>query len=186
MVAWVKHVKPLMLVDSIAGMSAIGMIGAVASIASGKHIVEADNIEDPSHDLAKTLAASWAAAHGGQVADAPILTDKEMLRASPETLSKNAAGARYVVDVDPPGMTIIYFSFDWIHYDVMYLDYARVIDTQSNKVVATARCFIRTEKQGAPTHEALLDNEGALLKQVIARKADTCLVKLKEGLKLPA
>jgi hypothetical protein len=184
-VAWVKHVKPPQLMDDIAGLSAIGMIGAVAEISSGKHIVEADNIEDPSRELAETLAASWAAAHGGQVADAPILTDKEMLRASAETLAKNAAGARYVVDVDPPGMTLIYFSFDWTHYDLMYLDFVRVIDVPSNKVVATGRCFIKTEKQGAATHDALIADDGALLKQVIARKADACLIKLKEDLKLP-
>jgi hypothetical protein len=185
-VAWVKHVKPPTLVDTTAASAGFAMIGALAAISAGQAIVEKDNIEDPSHELAKAIATAYAASHGGVVADAPILSDKEMLRASPEALSKAATGARYVIDVDPPAMNIIYFSFDWIHYDMLYGDVVRVIDTSNGKIIAHANCFIRSEKKpGLPTHGELLANEGALLKALIARKADACLVKLKQNLKLP-
>lgn len=184
-IAFVKHTQPPTLVDMTPGSAAFGMVGAFASIAAGHDLVVKDGIEDPSGDMAHELATAYAAAHGGHVADAPILNDEKMTRASPAKLTALANGASYIVDVDPPGMNIIYFSFDWTHFDLLYLSQVRVIDVSNNKVVAQARCFLKTVKApDLPTHDQLVADKGAMLKQVIARKSGMCLDKLKSDLKL--
>jgi hypothetical protein len=184
-IVYVKHTQPPTLVDMTPGSAAFGMVGALASIAAGHDLVVKDGIEDPSGDMARALATAYVAAHGGHVADAPILNDEKLSRASPAKLSALANGASYIVDVDPPGMNIIYFSFDWTHFDLLYLSQARIIDASNNKVVAQARCFLKTVKApDLPTHAQLVADNGAVLKQVIARKTEMCLTKLKTDLKL--
>ena len=87
--------------------------------------------------------------------------------------------------VDSPGMNLIYFPVDWAHFDLLFMDRVRVIDTASQKVVAQSKCFIKTHKRpGLLTHDELLADNAAALKQLIKDKAAECTAKMKADLKL--
>jgi hypothetical protein len=134
--------------------------------------------------MAHDIAAAYAATQGGRVADAPLLDDHKWTRAKPGSLASEAGGANYVVDVDPPGMNLIYFSFDWTHFDLLFMSDTRIIDTGSGEIVAHSRCFLRTDKAGAQTHDALLADHAAALKALIVAKSQACVAKMKADLKL--
>jgi len=184
LVAYVKHTKPPVLIDTTPGKAAFAMVGAFAAISAGGAIVTDNAIPDPSGDMAHDIATAYAAAHGGRVADAPILDDHQMTRPKGEDLAKESNGANFVIDVDPPGMNLIYFGFDWTHFDMLFLSVARVIDTSNGKVVAHGHCFLRTDKTGAQTHDALLADHAAALKALIVTKSQACVVQMKAELKL--
>lgn len=183
-IGFVKHTKPPALIDSTPGKAAFGMIGAAASISAGNDIVGMNDIQDPSGDMTHELAVAYAAAHGGRVADAPLLDAHKWTRVKGTDVAAEAAGARYVIDVDSPGMTLIYFSFDWTHFDLMFMATARVIDTSDGAVISKAHCFIKTDKSQAQTHADLLADHAAKLKALIVSKSEACTAVLKTGLKL--
>ena len=183
-IGFVKHTKPPALIDSTPGTAAFGMIGAVASISAGNDIVGMNDIQDPSGDMAHDLAVAYAAAHGGKVAEAPLLDAHKWTRAKGSDLAAESAGARYVIDVDSPGMTLIYFSFDWTHFDLSFMGTARVIDTSTGAVISRSHCFIKTNKAQALPHSELLANHAAKLKALIVAKSEACTAVLKAGLKL--
>jgi hypothetical protein len=181
----VKHSKPPVLVDSTPGTAAFAVIGAFAAISAGHDIVVNNAIQDPSGDMAHEIATAYAAAKGGHVADAPLLDDHLWTRAKSDVLTDQANGANYVVDVEPPGLTLIYFSFDWAHFDLMYASRVRIIDAADGKVVAQARCFLKSQKTPSVlTHSELLADSAAALKQLIVSKSDACVALMKTGLTL--
>lgn len=184
-VAFVAHTKAPVLIDTTPGKAAFAVVGAVAMIAQGHQIVVDNDIKDPSGDMAREIATAYAQAHDGRVADAPILDEHQLVRAKAEKLAEGADGARYIVDVDSPGMNLSYFPFDWIHFDMMFSSRVRIIDTSTGNVVDKARCFIKAEKTpDSMTHGQLLADKAANLKKLIANKSEACVVKLKAELKL--
>lgn len=185
LVAYVAHTKAPVLIDTTPAKAAFALVGAAAAIAQGHQIVVDNDIKDPSGDMAREIAATYAQAHGGRVAEAPILDEHQLVRAKGEKLAEDANGARYIVDVDSPGMNLIYFPTDWTHFDVMFSGHVRIIDASTGQVVDKARCFIRAEKTpDAMTHSQLLADKAANLKKVIASKSEACVAKLKTELKL--
>lgn len=184
-VAYVKHTKPPVLIDTTPAKASFALIGAAAMMAAGHDIVVKNDIQDPSGDMARDIATAYAAAHAGRVAETPISDDHVWTRPKSGKLVEQAGDARYVVDVDPPGLNLIYFSFDWTHFDLMFSSSVRVIDTSNSQIVAKAGCFINTKKSpGLLGHSELLADNAAALKQLIVRKSQACLVALKTGLKL--
>ena len=173
------------IIDTTPAKASFALVGAFAAIAAGNTIVAENHIEDPNGDMAREIAIAYAAAHGARVADAPEADDHKWTQAKADKLSAGAAGARYVVDVEQPGMNLLYFPFDWTHFDLMFGARVRIIDTSNNQVVGQARCFMKTEK--SPTlkgHEELLVNGAAELKLLIVRKSEACVAKMKTDLKL--
>ena len=183
LIGYVKHTKPPTLEDRTPGTFVGGVVGAVAANPTGRDIVVNNAIQDPSGDMAHEIATAYATKRGGHVADAPLLDDHS--RTQSDLLASQAGGARYIVDVEPPWMTLVYFSFDWAHFDLMYVSRVRVIETADGKVVAQAGCFLRSEKTpGALTGDELLANSAAALKQLIVRKSEACVALMKTGLAL--
>ena len=184
-IAYVKHTKPPLLVDSTPATAGFAMVGALAAIAAGHSIVVDNEIQDPSGDMAREIASAYAAAHGARVADGPVLDGHLWAAAKAESLAEKSTDARYVVDVEPPGMTLIYFTFDWTHFDLIFGTRARIIDTSNNRVISQARCFMRTEKSpDLLGHQQLLADRAAALKLLIIRKSEACVAKMKADLKL--
>jgi hypothetical protein len=173
------------MTDMTVASAEFGMIGAIAAISSGQEIIDKNQIQDPTNDMAHEIAAAFAAAHGARVADTPIPDDPSLFRTSAKKLTEQANGARYVVDIDAPAMELLYFPFDWNHRDLMFFTVVKIVDTSTNKVVANARCLVKTKN--APdlmSHDQLLADGAAGLKQLIARKSATCLAELRSRLKL--
>ncbi len=185
LIAYLKHTKAPVLIDSTPGTAAFAMIGAFAAISAGKSIVADNAIQDPSGDMAHELATAYAASRSGRVAETPLSDDHLLTLAKSESLADQANGAGYVVDVEPPGMNLLYFSLDWSHFDLLFLSRVRIIDTSNGQVIARARCFLKSQKTpGAMTHAELLADGAAALKQLIASKSQACVVKMKADLKL--
>ena len=185
LIAYVKHTKAPVLIDSTPGKAAFALIGTVAMISAGHDIVVADDIQDPSGDMAHEIAAAYAAVHGGRVADAPLLDDHLLTRAKTSSLAEESNGARYVVDADPPGLNLIYFPLDWAHFDLMFSGAVRIIDTSNDKIVLRANCFMKPHNSPeAMGHGELLADHGAALKLLIAKKSQACIDKMKADLKL--
>jgi hypothetical protein len=190
LVAYTGHFSPPQLTDMTPGSAmltaAFGVAGAIAEMGTGREIVMGYHIADPSGDMAREIATAYGAAHGAEVADDPVAEGGEgLLRTKPETLAKLAGGAQYIVEVESPGMTLMYFSFDWKHRDLMFLSTVRIIDVPTAKVIAHARCFLRAQQSpDLLTHDQLLEDNAAALKRLIVSKSEACVAKMKSDLKL--
>ena len=184
-IAYVKHTKPVQLIDTTPGRAAFALVGAAASIAAGAELVEKHGIEDPSGDMAVKIATAYAASKGGSLAEAPVFDDHKWTRGKASELAARANGASYIVDVEMPGMTLIYFSFDWTHFDLMFGSRVRIVDAKDGSVVGEARCFLKSEKSpGSLTHSELLADNAAALKLLIAAKSEACVAEMNTNLKL--
>ena len=185
LVTYVKRTKPPFLVDQTIAAAELGMIGAIAAISSGHEIVTKNNILDPSTDVAHQIAVAYAALQNGQVAEAPISDDQLSPKAKPDEIGQHAGGARYVVDVAPVNMEIIYFLTDPLRRDLMMSSTSAILDTSTGKVVAKARCFIKSEKVGQRfTHDELLADQAAALKSLILQKGQECAEKMEVQMKI--
>jgi hypothetical protein len=182
----VRPIKP-QLIDTTPGRASFALVGAFASMAAGTQVVADNDIQNPGNDVAIDLARAYATAHGYRLTDTPVVIadPHQMLQTKAGTLSIKAEGAHYVVDVDSPGMNLIYFSLDWGHFDLMYIQNARVVDTTDNRVVANAKCFLKPKKTPeARTHGELMADHAAGLKLLIKAKAQQCAAIMKTQLKL--
>ena len=185
LVTYVKHTKPPFMADTTIAAAELGMVGAIVSISSGHEIVTANGIEDPATEIAHSVALAYAAAQGGHVADAPLADDQMPANTKPDAIGRYAGGARYVVNVSPVDLRIIYFVTDPLRRDVTLMTVAAIIDASTGKVVARAHCFITQSKQCERfTHDQLLADQAAALKAVIVRKGQACVDKLETGLKI--
>jgi hypothetical protein len=69
-----------------------------------------------------------------------------------------------------------YFPINWDHYRVIYTTKLRLIDTKRSVLLAEGFCKnIPGYSPGAPTHEQLLGDGAALLKQSLAADGDKCI-----------
>jgi hypothetical protein len=185
LVTYVKHTKPPFMIDTTIAANELGMIGALASIAAGHDIVTKNDIQDPSSDIARGVALAYAASQGGHVADAPISDDQMPANTKPDALGRYAGGARYVVDVAPASLDIIYFVTDPLRRDLTLRSSAAIVDASTGKTVARAHCFIKQSKDGERfNHDTLLADQAAALKAILARKSQACVDELEAGLKI--
>lgn len=186
MVTYVVRRTPPQLVDLTPGRGAFAMIGAFAAISAGAKVVSENGIENPANDVAREVAIAYAAAHGYRVADTPLVIDDGNLEQAKKTaLGSLAPGAHYVVDSDVASMNLTYFSGDWAHYRLLYSGRLRIIQTAGNRVVSEGRCSLKPKKTpDAPSHDALLENQAAMLKQLIRSSADQCGAEMKAALKM--
>lgn len=185
LVGYMKHTKPPFMIDTTIAAAELGMIGAMAAMSSGHEIVTKNDIPDPSTEIARMIAVDYAAQQGGHVAAAPISDDQVPAKTRLEGIGPFAAGARYVVNVGPASLDIIYFVTDPLRRDVTLMSNAAIVDTSTGKVIAKGRCFIKQSRDGERyTHEQLLADQASALKSVIARKSQQCVGKLEAAMKI--
>lgn len=184
LVAYVKHTKPPVLFDTSAASPVFGVGGGIASYSMGKDIVHDNDVQDPSGDIALAIATAFAASKGGRMADQPLPDDHPWTGVKTDDLMKQAGGARYVIDIDPVSMNVIYFQFDWTHYDLLFGTRVRIIDTMDGKVLAKGKCSFKMDKAAAKTHAELIDNGAAGLKKRIAERSQACVALMKVDLRL--
>lgn len=171
-------------VMSTAASASFAMIGAFAMIAEGKRIAAMLQLEEPANVVGAEIAAAYAVSKGGQVTTDPIAVTapKQDLLASNAGKDTRAA---YIVDVAPVGLNAIYFSFDWTHYGLIYSSNLRVLNGADGKQIAKAKCFIGPKKTpDSPTYDQLLENNGQVLKKMIAAGNAECVEQMKKGLGL--
>jgi hypothetical protein len=156
--------------DAMAG--ALSFAGAALAInmemQAGDKLVSANAIEDPAVDIARLVAADYAAARGGAVAD------------TPSDWGAAGAGARYFVKVSTSGWGFTYYPLDWNHYHLTYDAKLEVVDVAAGRVVAKASCSHKADPAAERfTYDAMTGNGGELLKTQLKAIADECAAQFR-------
>jgi hypothetical protein len=178
LIAYVTHAKPPQLLDPTSAQSILfGPIATIADAAAG-HEVAKDSLQEPANDIARELAAIYAAAKGGRVLDKPLVD----YRPGAPPNSDDAKGANAIVDVEPADLALKHPPFDLSHTDLYFRATVHILDA-SGKTIASDRCVVFAGKT-SNTRDALLADNGALLRQVVAAKAEACVAQMKSALNL--
>ncbi len=158
------------------GNAVFGLIGGLAAVSNGNSIVAKNNVADPAPAIAAGLMAVLTNSHGTRVVTPAVAVSGD----DPSQVANAARGAaRFVLDVQTTGWTMLYFSSNWTHYHLMYSAKARLIDTETKNVVAEGVCKHFPESDvGAPTYDEFVDNQAAGLKKELALAADNCVQTL--------
>lgn len=160
-----------------AGKAMFAVLGAVAMISAGNDIVQKNNVSDPANTIAMELAKALEETQGSQLVLPPVMVRKDDID---HVASAIQDAARYVLDVQTTGWGFGYFPTDWNHYRVIYTAKARLIDSETKKVVAEGFCKrIPDTNTNAPTYDELLANDALLLKKELSIAADECVKSLK-------
>lgn len=160
-----------------AGKATFGLIGGVAMIAAGNRIVRDNEVEDPavyiSAELSRKLAEKLALESHAAAGKTAHSDDVGALAAL------YANDADLLLDVRTINWSFVYFPTDWNSYRVIYSAKLRLIDTHSKKVVAEGFCARVPEKSAdAPSHDQLLADRAARLKQELRIAADECIAHM--------
>lgn len=156
-----------------AGKASFGLLGAAAMISAGNEIVKKNAVEDPAVAIATELASGFASANAMTVVPTEGVLAKST---NPAELARQYSKADLVLDVQTVNWGFAYFPTDWNNYRVIYSAKARLIDTRTRKVLAEGFCSRVPEKtDDAPSHEELLANQAARLKQELEAAAQHCV-----------
>ena len=154
------------------GKAAFAVIGAIAMIKAGNDIITTNDVTDPADAIAETLLAQLQVAFMTQNDETSFTATEDSISALKEA---SKGRSRYVLDVQTINWSFGYFPTDWTHYRVIYLGRARLIDIESEAVIAEGVCrHIPESNEGAPTCDQLLSNRAAVLKKTLANIAQTC------------
>jgi hypothetical protein len=183
MIVFVRHTKPPGLIDSTPGAEAFSMVGALVMTAAGHDIVAKYSIQDPSGDMAREIADFYSEWNGGHVPDTPLLDFHFSSVTTPRDLPGDARRARYIVDVDPPGLHLLFRSTNSSEYDLIFSSKVRIFDISTRTVIAEARCLVESDKDSdLHTRRELLDNGAATLKLLIVSKSEACVAHMENSL----
>lgn len=163
------------------GLLAFGIVGGLAhgslSEQEGREIVKQHGLREPAASiapqLAKTLQSQWGMRPSGKPVPVPDETD-------PQALAAAARGqARYLLDVRTLFWEMRYISAT--QYSFVHKTAASLIDTQSGQLISQGSCERQPPTsldEKAPTHEQMLANGAAVLKQQVQQAASDCVAKL--------
>jgi hypothetical protein len=154
---------------------AFGYLGVAASYAEGKKLIADNNVADPADAIAAALSEAMHATHGAQLVAQPLKVETT----DPARIAELAKGkARFVLDVWTANWNFMYFPTNWTHYRVQYVTGARLIDVESQRVVAEAECQqLPDSDTNAPTYDEMVAGGAARLKAILAGYAQTCAAK---------
>lgn len=122
--------------------------------------------------MGATLAASLASANGARILPQRIaVIGAEVVQISNAARST----ARYVLDVRTFSWWLTYMPTAWNSYGVGYTASARLIDTQTNTIVAQGYCNQGHDKIiDPPTFVAMIANQAARMKRELSVIAQAC------------
>jgi hypothetical protein len=156
-----------------AGKAMFGAVGGAAMVMAGNKIVEENAIEDPALRISAELMKGFADVNAMSV----VSTDGIIASGvKPTELAKQYSNANVLLDIQTINWSFVYFPTDWNSYRVIYSAKMRVIDTKEAKLLAEGFCSRVPENSAeAPSHDELLENQAARLKQELAIAADHCI-----------
>jgi hypothetical protein len=163
------------------GRAAIGgLIGGAVMISEGNAVVKDNDIPDPAVQIAARLTPLVAdrVKSSGTVAIAarPAKLDDEV------SLSRDAGHKGVLLDVETINWMFVYYPLDWTHYRIMYVGRARLIDANAGKRIAQAPCVYQSDDKTPPTYDQMMADKAALLKNMLAAAADSCVDKMSRTL----
>ena len=153
------------------GMFAVAGVGAAA--AAGNKLVEEQSIKDPAMNISQSVARELTQSHGLILQNRPTAVES----AEAKEIAASASGSDYALDVVTNGWSYIYDGFNFGDYFVGYSSKLRLIDVKAAEIVSSGSCFYDAKKAGksAVTHDALLADNAAYIKQELADAADLCI-----------
>ena len=155
------------------GMFAV--VGAVAAHSAGGEMVRENGIEDPAiiveQRIVRHIHAKFGAKGVGRVLD---YTEKD--KPSGDEWNAVAGPNSVVVDVETRGWNFWYFAASFSRYRVGYSAVLRLIDGQSGQVLSQYICAVSApdDSNAAPTYDEMMADRAALLKKMLAERADQC------------
>lgn len=158
------------------GMFAVAGVGAAA--AAGNNLVQEKQIEDPAVVIGESFAQDLQSRHGVKVAGHSL---SQADSADIGEIVKLAEGSDYALDVATNGWSYMYDGFKFSDYFVGYSSKMRLIDVATRNVVASGFCIYDAKKAGkiAVSHDRLMENDAAYIKQELADAADLCVQQFK-------
>ena len=149
-----------------------GLVGAAIMGEGGRRVVEDNNIQDPAHTIAQSIAAELRDTHQLRLDASAISVDSDDV----PKIAKENAGGDLLLDVRTINWGYVYFPTTWNRYRVFYSARLRLIDIKSAKVIAEGFCSrMPEETPDAPTGDELLANGAAVVKRELKTAADTCI-----------
>lgn len=160
------------------GMFAVAGVGA--AVAAGNKMVEENNISDPATAISRGPAQDLATEFHLTLSGETALAESD----SVNRLVALAQGSDYALDVVTKGWTYIYDGFNFEDYFVGYSSELRLIDVNSGQVLSSGFCAYDAKKagKGPVTHEVLIADGAAYVKQELADAADICTREFSETL----
>ena len=154
---------------------AFAVVGVAAAAADGNTLVAQAGIEDPAPMIEDAIARHLRNRHG-TTNGRPLMFDDD----KPGDLA--AWGRRnnvrdLIVDVETNGWGFNYQGFNFSSYTVGYSAVFRLIDSSTGEVLAQHFCAgaSHDDAEGAPSHDELLANDAALIKSLLAERAQVCI-----------
>ena len=153
------------------GMFAVAGVGA--AVAAGNKMVRENDIVDPAMGISRVLAK-------GLVGDYGLTLLGETDKAESDDiadLAQMAGSGDYALDVVTNGWTYMYDGFNFGDYFVGYSSKLRMIDVRTARVVSSGFCAYDAKKAGKSpvSHESLLADNAAYIKQELTDAADLCV-----------
>lgn len=173
----VSHREKPTFMAQTAGKATFALLGAAAMMAAGNKIVADNGVEDPAVYIGRKLTEDLALMHLLTLVDAgTVVADSTDVA----KLARQYSKADLLLDVQTVDWNFIYFPTDWNSYQVIYRTKVRLIDTKKAKLLAEGYCERVPGKTGdAPSHDQLVGNGAAGLKQRLAKHAESCLEELR-------
>lgn len=170
-IAYTEYARPD-FVAGTAGKATFAMFGAAAMIHTGNTIVAENDVHDPALAISSRLAGKLAQQNDMVVQHAPIRASSDKL----DALLASQVQPDYLLDVKTLNWQFFYYPTNWSHYHVLYAARLRLIDTRAKSVIAETMCKAEqpVNEKDAPTHEELLADHAAKLKELLGKVADSC------------
>ena len=153
------------------GMFAVAGVGA--AVAEGNKMVSENGIVDPAMTISRTLAENLVSDYGLQLQGETGVATSD----SVDSIVELAGESDYALDVATNGWTYMYDGFSFGDYFVGYSSKLRLIDVRTGKVVSSGFCAYDAKKlgKGPVSHEKLLAENAAYIKQELADATDVCI-----------
>lgn len=160
------------------GNSMFGALGVAAMVKKGNTLVRENNIKDPAGRIYDILADAMASEYK------VVLLDDNTVTADGgkvEELTAQVDDSRLLLDVQSLGWRFVHFPTSFGKYRVGYGVRMRLVDTSTSEVLAEAQCGHATPEKAedAPTHDELVANNAAILKQKLEEAARYCASEFK-------
>lgn len=154
---------------------AFAVVGVAAAASDGNTLVAEAGIEDPAPMIEDAIARHLRNRHGA-TNGRPLMFDDD----KPGDLAgwgRENNVRDLIVDVETNGWGFNYQGFNFSAYTVGYSAYFRLIDPSTGDVLAQYFCrgASHDDPDGAPTHDELLANNAALIKTLLAERAQACI-----------
>lgn len=162
-----------------AGKAVFGAIGAAAMISAGNKIIRENEVADPADYIGRELAKIMSERYQiSEVNKSETLVKGLKSKQVIDTYTDSGL----VIDVQTINWSFGYFPTKWGKYRVIYTAKLRLIDSESNKLLAEGFCKrIPEYDESAPTKKELLADSAARIKQELSIAADSCIEQLREN-----